>query len=283
MTKPRALDILDTAELIDALLEPQFRVPAAVTAARPAMRLALDALVRRLVAGGRIVLVGAGTSGRLALMEAEEIPGTFGVAPNSVLGLLAGRAEGRSVGDAAEDDEQLGAADVRAVAVSAADCMIALAASGSTPYTVSAACAASAAGATVISVTTSAGSPLARIADVAIEVLVGPEALGGSTRMASGTAQKVVLNVLTTAAMVRVGHVHDQHMIDVVAANEKLRRRAIGIVADVARVGVAEADRALRECGGTRAAIVHLLLGVAPAEAERRAATYAFLRDALSG
>jgi len=167
--------------------------------------------------------------------------------------------------------------------VSAADCMIALAASGSTPYTVSAACAASAAGATVISVTTSAGSPLARIADVAIEVLVGPEALGGSTRMASGTAQKVVLNVLTTAAMVRIGHVHDRHMIDVVPANEKLRGRAIGIVADVARVGAAEADRALRECGGIRAAIVHLVLGVAPAEAERRAATHAFLRDALSG
>jgi N-acetylmuramic acid 6-phosphate etherase len=282
VTAPRALDEMDTADLVDALLVAQNRVPDAVAQARPALRAAADLLVACVGAGGRLVLAGAGTSGRLALMEAAELPGTFGVPPESAVGVLAGATElGLEVGDAAEDDAQQAIEDLRALALTASDCLVAVAASGSTPYTVSAAVAARAAGASVVSITNIAESPLARLADVAIEVLVGTEALEGSTRMASGTAQKVVLNTLTTAAMVRLGHVHGRYMIDVDPANEKLRRRAVGIVAAIAGVDTERAGESLRDCHSVRAAVIHLVLGVDPADAERRAAAHPLLRDAL--
>ncbi|MDT7548438.1 MAG: N-acetylmuramic acid 6-phosphate etherase [Actinomycetota bacterium] len=282
MIAPRGLDEMGTAELIDALLVAQNRVPDAVAQARPAIRAATELLVDRLGAGGRLLLAGAGTSGRLAWMEAAELPGTFGVAPESAVGVLAGaKGFGLSVGDEAEDDAQLALEDIRALTMAASDCLVAVAASGSTPYTVSAAAAARAIGAAVISVTTSAESPLALIADVPIEVLVGPEVLDGSTRMASGTAQKVVLNTLTTAVMVRLGHVHDRYMIDVEPANEKLRRRAVGIVAAIAGVDAARAGEALRDCHSVRAALIHLALDVEPEDAALRAAAHRSLREAL--
>jgi N-acetylmuramic acid 6-phosphate etherase len=284
VTASRGLDELDTAELIDALLVAQDRVPAAIAQARPALRAATDLVADRVRAGGRLILAGAGTSGRLALMEAAELPGTFGVAPESVVGVLAGADErGLLVSDASEDDEELARDDIRALSMTASDCLVAVAASGSTPYTVSAATAAREAGAGIVSITMTADSPLSRLADVAIEVVVGPEALDGSTRMASGTAQKVVLNTLTTAVMVRLGHVHDRYMLDVVPANEKLRLRAVGIVAAIAGVDTARASASLRDCHNVRAAIIHLALGVEPAEAERRAAAHPLLRDALRG
>jgi N-acetylmuramic acid 6-phosphate etherase len=169
------------------------------------------------------------------------------------------------------------------VALEATDVVIAVAASGSTPYTLEIAAAARAAGAAVIAVTTTAPSPLAANADVAVEVEVGAEVLRGSSRLTAGTAQKIVLNAISTAAMARLGHVHGDLMIDVEPANAKLRDRAAAVVADIAESSADQARGALERCGdNARAAVVHLVSGLAPADAAAVAARHPRLRDALA-
>ncbi len=270
------LDLLPTDDVVDLLLAAEERVVPAVRSQARAIAAAADLVADRMRAGGRLLLAGAGTSGRLALAEAAELPGTFGLSRSQVQARIAGGT------DRDEDDVALAAADLESLAPNAADVLVAVAASGATPYTLALAAGAVDRRAAVIAVVNAAGTVLAALADIAVEVEVGPEVLRGSTRLSAGTAQKVALNALTTAAMVRLGRVHGDRMVDVVAANAKLRRRAAGIVADIAGCSADVAAAALDSCGGNaRAAVIHLALAVSPADAVERAAGLVTLRESL--
>ena len=280
------LDLLDTLDLVERINDEDARVAPAVRAAAPALAAAVDVVAARLQAGGRLVYVGAGSSGRLALVDAVECGPTFGLEPGRVVAVVAGGAGARAEAqEAAEDDAAAGASDVAAVAVSDADVVVALSASGRTPYTLAAAEAARAAGALVVAVTCAEDTPLEAVADLAVVVPVGPEVIAGSTRMKAGTAQKLVLNTLSTGAMVRLGRTYGNLMVDVVASNEKLRLRARRAVALAAGVDDAEAAAALRAAGGEpKTAIVALRLGLDPTEARARlAAADGIVRKALDG
>jgi len=279
-----ALDQLDTPDTVRAVLAGQSQVAAAVAGAQADLVAAVELIVARFDAGGRLLLLGAGTSGRLAVQEAVEVPGTYGIAEDRIQARVAGGGPGQLVGtDAAEDDAAAGRADVLELAAGPADVLVAVAASGSTPYTVTAAELARQRGAAVIAVTNCPGSRLAELAEVAIEVPVGDEVVAGSTRLAAGSAQKLVLNTLTTAAMIRLGHVHQHYMVDVVAANDKLRRRVCGVVAASTGQDEPTAWSALQRCDwNARAAIVHLLAGLDPAEAAEVVARHRTVRQALA-
>lgn len=283
-TSAPQLDLLSNEEIIELLLRAEERVLPAVRAATPAISAAAALVAERMLGGGRLVLVGAGSSGRLALAEAAELPGTFGLPVGRIVAVLAG-ARGNSAGtDWDEDDTGAAAADLAAVAVAGTDVVIAVAASGRTPYTLTAAHVARAAAAPVIAVVSLPATPLAALAAVAVEVPVGDEVLRGSTRLSAGTAQKVALNAVTTIAMTRAGRVHGDLMVDVVAANAKLRDRCAGIVAEIAGCSAHDARDALEACGwNARAAVVHLVTGLPPAQAAERAGAHVSLRAALDG
>jgi N-acetylmuramic acid 6-phosphate etherase len=273
------LDLLPTSDVIGLLLEAEQRVVPAVRAAQHRIAAGADLLADRLHAGGRVVFVGAGTSGRIAVAEAAELPGTFGLDRAVVLARVAGGAASQ---DGHEDDLAGARHDLAELAITAADVLVAVAASGATPYTLLLAEQAREAGAAVIAVVNVVASPLAAVADLAIELDVGAEVLRGSTRLTAGTAQKVALNALTTAAMVRLGRVHGDLMVDVEPVNAKLRHRAAGIVAEIAGCDLPAADAALTACDDSaRAAVLHLVLGLEPDAAKARAALHASLRDAL--
>jgi N-acetylmuramic acid 6-phosphate etherase len=276
------LDLLGPAELVDRLISGQEHVAAAVRATSADLVRAAELMATLFLAGGRIVLLGAGTSGRLAAMEAAELPGTFGIPPDRVAAKVAGATHDRPGGsDSAEDDRELGRADIVELGVAGTDVVVVVAASGTTPYTLAAAEAARAVGAGLIAVVNVARSPLAALADVAVEAVTGPEVLLGSTRLAAGSAQKLALNTLTTAAMVRAGRVHDRFMVDVVPANAKLVRRIGDLVAEACGVDAGTAAAALEHCANNpRVAIVHLLTGLPPEEAAHRAAAHRTVRDA---
>ena len=279
-----ALDLLPAAGVVERLLAAEERVLPAVRAAVPAIAKAADLIAGRMATGGRLVLLGAGTSGRLAVLEAAELPGTFGLAEGTAVGVTAGAGRSGLAGtDWDEDDTEAGVRDLLATGVGAGDVLIAVAASGRTPYTVAAAERAGGLGLAVVSVTTSSGSPLADLADVAIEVPMGAEALHGSTRLTAGSATKLALDALTTAAMVRLGRVHDNLMIDVVPANAKLRERSAGQVAAITGCPVDSARAVLEACGwNARAAVLTLLTGLAPARAGELAAAHPTLRAAMA-
>jgi N-acetylmuramic acid 6-phosphate etherase len=277
-----ALDALPTADVIALLLGAEERVLPAVRAAAADLARAAELVTRTVTAGGRLVFAGAGTSGRLAAAEAAELPGTFGIPAALCCAVIAG-ADAETPDDAAEDDDEAGAAGVSVLDLGPDDVVVAVAASGRTPFTVAAAAAARAAGAAVIVIVTAAGSPLAAGADVAVELAVGDEVLRGSTRLTAGTAQKVALNALTTAGMAAAGRLHGDLMIDVVPANAKLRARLAGIVAEIAGCAPGAAADALAACAGDgRAAVLQIALDLSPAEAIARAATHSSLRSALA-
>ncbi len=279
----RPLDQLDPAELVDTIIAGQEHVTAVVRAAAPDLARAAQLVATAFLAGGRILLVGAGTSGRLAAMEAAELPGTFGVSEESVLARVAGASPERPAGtDDAEDDADLGRADLAALAAGDRDVVIAVTASGTTGYTLAAAEAARSAGAAVIAVVNAEGTPLAGLADVVVAAPTGPEVVVGSTRLAAGSAQKLALNTLTTAAMILAGRVHDRFMVDVVPANAKLVRRVVDMVAEACEVDEGTAAAALDRCDrDPRVAMVHLLTGLPTEEAALRAAAYRTVREAV--
>ena len=270
------LDLLPTEEVVALLLAAEQRVVPAVRGAAAAIAAAADLAAERWRAGGRLLFAGAGTSGRLAAAQAAELPGTFGLPAGRFGACLAGST------DADEDDRGGAERDVAAVRFTAADTLVAVAASGRTPYTVAVAGAARAAGCAVVAVVNAAATPLAALAAVTVEIEIGEEVLRGSTRLTAGTSQKVALDAITTAMMTRLGRVHGDLMVDVVGANAKLRDRAAGIVAAIAGADAATAAAALRDCDGdARAATVHLVLGLSPVAAREHAARYESLRDAL--
>lgn len=252
------LDRMTTLEILTVINDEDASVAGAVRAALPQIASAVDLVVDRLHAGGRVIYVGAGTSGRLGLLDAVEWTPTFGTPPTLVEAVLAGQ-EAAAVDAAAnlEDDAALGARDLAARTVRAADVVVGIAASGRTPYVLGALEAARKVGAGTIGLCCNPGQPLATLADVAIVVVVGPEVITGSTRMKAGTAQKMVLNMISTAAMIRLGRVYSNLMVDVRPSNAKLRRRAQAIVAAAAEISHPEAARLLDAAGGqVKAAIV---------------------------
>jgi N-acetylmuramic acid 6-phosphate etherase len=266
------LDLLTTAELVELLADEDARVAPAVRAAAGELAAAIDAIVGRLERGGRLVYAGAGSSGRLALVDAAECGPTFGIADGVVVALIAGGAAAHAVAqEAAEDDAEAGAAEVAGAGVKAADAVVVLSASGRTPWTVGAARAAREAGALVVAVTCAAESELGALADHEVVAAVGPEVISGSTRLKAGTAQKLVLNTISTVTMVRLGRTYGNLMVAVVASNAKLRARARDAVALATGAGEDEVDAALAAAAGdARVAIVSLLLGTGADEARRR-------------
>ncbi|MDX0219914.1 N-acetylmuramic acid 6-phosphate etherase [Sinorhizobium meliloti] len=213
-----------------------------------AARLAADSLA----SGGRLAYAGAGSSGLMAMADALELPGTYGIAREQVVILIAGGAA--SLTDLAggyEDDMELARADVRSAGIGAGDCLISVSASGSTPYAIAAADEAGKRGARVIGMANNAGAPLLLNADVSILLETPPEVVSGSTRMGAGTAQKIAFNMFSTMVGIHLGHVLDGHMVNLRADNIKLRGRAIRIVSDIAGIGAADADRKLGLAGGS--------------------------------
>ena len=274
------LDRLSAIEVVDLMLDAETRVVPAVLAAHDRIAAAADLVADRMAAGGRAVFVGAGTSGRIAVAEAAELPGTFGLDRAAVPARIAG---GPDSTDDDEDDPTWVARDSVELALTGADVLVAAAASGTTPYTLGMTRAARAAGTAVIAVVTVPGSALTELADVAIEIDIGNEVLRGSTRLTAGTAQKIALNALTTTAMARLGRVHGDLMIDVQPANAKLRARLAAIVAEISDCKLDTARAALDACGGNgRAAVLHLVLGLDPDAAKVRAADQVTLRAALT-
>jgi N-acetylmuramic acid 6-phosphate etherase len=285
MSERPQLDALPAEEVVGLLLDGEARVVPAVRRRSAEIAGAAELLAERLRAGGRIVFAGAGTSGRIAQAEASELPGTFGLPEAIVRGCLAGGGSGvAGLGrDADEDNLDEARRDAAELAIEAADTVIVVSSTGETPYTCAVAESAKQVGAAVIAIVNWPGSPLARLADVAIEIEIGPEVLRGSTRMNAGTSQKIILNVLTTTAMARLGRVHGDLMVDVDPANTKLRERAVRIVVEIAGCPPDAARAALQACGGnTRAAVLQVVTGATPWQAIGLASQYRTLREALA-
>lgn len=254
------LDAMDTAALLRAMNDEDKTVALAVERALPQIARAVDAIAARMRSGGRLIHCGAGTSGRLGVLDAAECEPTFSATPGQVVGVIAGGpgAMLRAV-EGAEDDRERGRAELAAFGLAARDAVVGIAASGRTPWVLGALAAARAAGAFTAAVVCTTGSPVAAAAEVAIEVVTGAEILTGSTRLKAGSAQKMVLNMLSTAAFVRLHKVYGNLMVDVQATNQKLVERAVRIVAVAAVVDQAAAAAALARCGGeVKTAIVAL-------------------------
>jgi N-acetylmuramic acid 6-phosphate etherase len=260
-----------TSELVSLMNAEDSTVPLAVAAAIPAIADAIDAIADRLRAGGRLVYVGAGSSGLIAALDASECEATFSTPPGVVVALVAGGTAAPLVKAAAEDDREAGGRELGVVDIRPEDAVVGVSASGSTPYVVGALEAATAAGALTACVVCAPGSTLGSVVDHEIVVLVGPEFIAGSTRLKAGTAQKLVLNAISTITMIRLGKTYGNLMVDVVAANEKLVERVRRIVAAATDARPEEVDEALAAADGdARVAIVSLVAGVDAAAARSR-------------
>lgn len=263
---PATLDIdrADTAEILRLMNAEDQRVAPAVGEVLPQITKAVDLIYKQVHGGGRLVYCGCGTSGRLGVLDASECPPTFGVERDRVTGIIAGGPDAlTNAAEGAEDNFAAGEADLRAIHFSAKDALVGIAASGRTPYVLGAMAYARSLGAPVIGLTCCPGSEIDTAADVGIAPQPGPEVVTGSTRLKSGTAQKLVLNMLSTATMIKMGKVYSNLMVDVCATNQKLEARAISIVRSAAGVDGETALSALRQADfSCKTAIVMLLCGV---------------------
>ena len=266
------LDRYDTPALVGALLADQALAAAAVMAAAAQLAQAVDAAVPRLRAGGRIVYVGAGTSGRLGVLDSVELHPTFSWPRERSPALLAGGQSAMFVAvEGAEDDHAQGGADLRSLVPTAHDVVLLLAASGGTPYALGAAKAARAAGALTVGIVNNPGAPLAAACDIGVVLDTGPELISGSTRLKAGTAQKMALNTFSSSVMVRLNKVYGNLMVDVRATNAKLVRRALALTVRATGATEEAARQALAECGSSvKVAVVMLRAGVDAIEATRR-------------
>ena len=250
------LETLPTAALLAGMNQLDLTVPLAVAQALPQLEKLVEATVARLQAGGRLFYIGAGTSGRLGVVDASECPPTFGVAPDVVVGLIAG-GDGaiRQAVEGAEDDPNQAWQDLLAHNISPQDVLVGIAASGRTPYVVGGLQAARAAGLATGAIVCNANSAVAAAAEFPVEVLTGPEFVTGSTRLKAGTAQKLVLNMLTTATFIRLGRVRGNKMVDMQLSNDKLVERGQRMLMDELGIGESEAAALLRQHGSVRAAL----------------------------
>ena len=277
------IDRLPTAELVRLMNADDAIVPAAVGEAAPAIAAAVDAIVERLEAGGRMIYVGAGTAGRIGVLDASECGPTFNT--DRVMGVIAGgQVAVSTASESAEDHPDSGAQAIAVLGVGAHDAVVGISASGRTPYVLGAIARARVAGALTVGLACNADSELSAAVEHPIEVLVGPEFIAGSTRLKAGTAQKLVLNMLSTLAMVRLGKTYGNLMVDVRVTNAKLRDRATRIVEQVAGVDPSAAASALAEAGDdAKVAVTMLRTGTSAAGArERLDAVGGHLRRALN-
>ena len=263
------IDTLSTIDILTVINQEDKKVPLAVEAALPQIAQVVDAVVRAFALGGRLIYCGAGTSGRLGILDASECPPTYGTPASQVVGIIAGghKAILQAV-ENAEDSVEMGAQDLRDIDFSDNDVLVGIAASGRTPYVLGAMNYAKSVGGTVASLSCNPGSAMSQCADMAIDIVVGPEVVTGSSRMKAGTAQKLVLNMITTSSMIRSGKVYGNLMVDVEATNAKLVQRQVNIVVQATDCTPSEAEQALNAClRHCKTAILMVLSGLSASEA----------------
>ncbi|MBD8127924.1 N-acetylmuramic acid 6-phosphate etherase [Pantoea agglomerans] len=278
------IDELSTEAMLRVINDEDKKVALAVEAIVPQIAAAVDAICAAFQAGGRLIYCGAGTSGRLGILDASECPPTFGTPREQVIGLIAGghTAILQAV-ENAEDNREQGAQDLKDIHFSRHDVLVGIAASGRTPYVLGALAYANELGATTVSLTCNPGSAMSQVAAIALTPVVGPEVVTGSSRMKAGTAQKLVLNMLTTGSMIRSGKVYGNLMVDVEATNQKLVQRQVNIVMQATDCDEATASAALTACGGhCKTAILMVLADLAADEAKALLSQHqGFIRQAL--
>ena len=278
------IDELSTEAMLRVINDEDKKVALAVEAIMPQIAAAVDAICAAFQAGGRLIYCGAGTSGRLGILDASECPPTFGTPREQVIGLIAGghTAILQAV-ENAEDNREQGAQDLKDIHFSRHDVLVGIAASGRTPYVLGALAYANELGATTVSLTCNPGSAMSQVAAIALTPVVGPEVVTGSSRMKAGTAQKLVLNMLTTGSMIRSGKVYGNLMVDVEATNQKLVQRQVNIVMQATDCDDATASAALNACGGhCKTAILMVLANLAADEAKALLSQHqGFIRQAL--
>lgn len=267
----KAIDRLPTTDMLAIINQADREIPDAVAREIPEIARAIDAIAERMRGRGRLFYLGAGTSGRLGVLDASECPPTFNVSPDLVQGIIAGgdRALRNSV-EGAEDDPQQGRSDLEARGFSGNDVLLGIAASGRTPYVLGAIGYARSLGALTVGLSCTPDSELARAADIAITPAPGPEIITGSTRMRAGTATKLVLNMISTGVMVRLGYVYGNLMVNVQPTNDKLADRARRIIATITGISTDDAGRLLDEAGSVRVAVIMHKFGLGRSEAEGR-------------
>lgn len=266
------LDQLSTIDFVRLVNSEDAKLADAVAEQAPEIASAIDFIADRLASGGRLIYVGAGTSGRLGVLDASECPPTFSADPERVVGLIAGgsKALQRAV-EGAEDSAEQGAGDLRDINLSERDVVVGIAASGHTPYVIGALNFAGETGAGTVGFSCNPGSPVSEQAELGIAVAVGPEVLSGSTRMKAGTATKMVLNMLTTGAMVKLGKTYGNLMVDLQATNSKLVQRSIRIVQQLTDLSESDARELLESCGGElKTSIACHRLGISPGSARAK-------------
>ena len=279
------LDVMSVSELLSAMNESDAEVPKAVALQLPTIERAIDGVVDRMMQGGRLIYIGAGTSGRLGVLDAAECGPTFSVSEDQVLALIAGGDSAlRLPAEGAEDKPENGVTDLKSQKITARDSVVGIAASGRTPYVLGALAYAKEIGALTIGLTCNPNSEISKIVDCAIEIDSGPELLAGSTRLKSGTAQKLVLNMISTITMVRLGKTFGNLMVDLQITNGKLKDRAIRIVEKATGASRTIAEKALSDSGHeVKVAILMLLLDIDAASArERLRASQNRVREALN-
>ncbi|WP_118988341.1 N-acetylmuramic acid 6-phosphate etherase, partial [Photorhabdus sp. CRCIA-P01] len=264
------IDTLPTLEMLKLINDEDKKVALAVEQTLPKIAETVDKIAEAFRQGGRLIYIGAGTSGRLGILDASECPPTYGTTPEQVVGLIAGGHQAiLHAVENAEDNQQLGANDLQALNFNSKDVLVGIAASGRTPYVLGAMAYAKSVGATVACISCNPESPMTQVADIAMTPIVGPEIVTGSSRMKAGTAQKLILNMLTTGAMIRTGKVYGNLMVDVEATNAKLVERQKNIVMAATECSREQAERALAECDGhCKTAIVMILAGVSAQQAK---------------
>ncbi|MGP3960407.1 N-acetylmuramic acid 6-phosphate etherase [Nonomuraea sp. 3N208] len=280
------IDRLPTEQIAQLMNQADAAVPAAVAVAIPAISDAIDAISARMAEGGRLLYVGAGTSGRLAVLDASECPPTFGTDPSLVQGIIAGGPDAltRSV-EGAEDDAEAGAAALQDLEAGPLDSVVGVSASGRAPFVLGALAEAARRGALTVALSCNLGAPLSAAAEHAIEVVVGPEVVTGSTRLKAGTAQKLVLNMISTICMVKLGRTYGNQMVEMSAMNNKLAGRALRMVTDITGADEETAGAALDAAGGqTKIAVLMIQHGLDADAARALLASHGErLSDALSG
>ena len=264
------VDSLSALEIVQLMNEEDKQVPLAIEKCLPQIAQAVERIVAVFQQGGRLVYIGAGTSGRLGVLDASECPPTFGVSPEMVKGIIAGGERAlRHPIEGAEDSKAQAVVDLQTIQFSSKDVLVGIAASGRTPYVIGALEYAKSLGSVTVSISSNPNSAMANIVDIAIDTVVGPEVLTGSSRLKSGTAQKLVLNMLTTASMILMGKCYQNLMVDVQASNEKLKARAIRIVMQATDCDKALAEETLKQADqNAKLAIMMILSGLDRAQAE---------------
>jgi N-acetylmuramic acid 6-phosphate etherase len=262
----RDIDTLPTLDVLTLINAEDQKVALAVRDELPNIAAAVDAITARMQRGGRLIYIGAGTSGRLGVLDASECPPTFGTLPELVVGLIAGGPIALTEAvEGAEDDREGGAREIAELDVNENDCVIGIAASGRTPYAIGGLREAKKRGALTVSIACNRPSPLEELAEIGIAPVVGAEVVSGSTRLKAGTAQKMVLNMISTAVMIRLGKTYSNLMVDVQPTNVKLRQRARRIVAEATGLNLQRASEILSACNGeVKTAIVAIVAGISP-------------------